>query len=62
MLYFFFNFFETKYIATAPAYFAVILSVKLKFPAASQQKHQRFSVEVVEEIKQFLKGHRKWLE
>lgn len=33
MLYFFFNFLDTKYIAAAPAYFTVNFSVKLKFPA-----------------------------
>lgn len=33
MLYFFFKFLDTKYMAAAPAYFTVNLSVKLKFPA-----------------------------
>jgi hypothetical protein len=43
MLYFFFNFFDTKYIAAAPAYLTVIFSVKLKLPA--------FTGEVYKEIK-----------
>lgn len=36
MLYFFFRFFDTKYIAAAPAYFTVIFSVKLKLPAVME--------------------------
>jgi hypothetical protein len=43
MLYFFFKFLDTKYIAAAPAYLTVILSVKLKLPA--------FTGEVYDEIK-----------
>lgn len=36
MLCFFFSFLDTKYMAAAPAYFAVILSMKLKLPAVTR--------------------------
>jgi len=39
MLCLFFNFFDTKYIAAAPPYFATNLSEKLKFPAC-RRKHK----------------------
>lgn len=33
MLYFFFSFFDTMYMAAAPAYFTANFSVRLKLPA-----------------------------
>ena len=39
MLYFFFRFLDTKYIAAAPAYFTVIFSVKLKLPALRRENN-----------------------
>lgn len=40
ILYFFFSFLDTKYIAAAPAYFAVSFSVKLKLPAIKREVYK----------------------
>lgn len=43
MLYFFFRFLDTKYIAAAPAYLTVIFSVKLKLPAGDPHDNENLS-------------------
>jgi len=44
MLYFFFSFLDTKYIAAAPAYFTVIFSVKLKLPTIIAYKNHDYQL------------------
>lgn len=46
MLYFFFSFLDTMYMIAAPAYFAVNLSIRLKFPGTISISYVRLKVQL----------------